>query len=61
MMHYFLIMSLLKQFQDICICIINFPLQPNRVADGVYSPLVKACIGGSLECVKLLVEVHLFT
>ena len=38
------------------ICIVSF-LQPNKVANCVFTPLVSALVGGSLECMKLLIQV----
>jgi hypothetical protein len=33
-------------------------LQPNKVANRVFTPLVSSLLGGSLECMKLLIQVQ---
>jgi hypothetical protein len=37
-----------------------FTLQPNKVVGHVLPPLMMAYCGGSLRCMKLLIEVSLF-
>jgi ankyrin repeat protein len=36
-------------------------LQPNKVANGVFTPLVSSLVGGSLKCMKLLILVLCYT
>jgi hypothetical protein len=40
--------------------VIYFTLQPNKVVGHVLPPLLMAYCGGSLRCMKLLIEVQLF-
>lgn len=35
----------------------HLPFQPNRVANHIFSPLMMACCGEALNCMKLLIEV----
>jgi hypothetical protein len=40
--------------------VVCFVLQPNKVVNHIFSPLMVACCAHSLKCMKLLVEVELF-
>jgi hypothetical protein len=35
----------------------SLALQPNKVANRVFTPLVSSLLGGSLECMKMLIQV----